>query len=206
MLRRTALALGATALLALGSVPAHAAQPVEPPAPDGHSQASSSGSLVKGGAQAAGKSRDVLWATVNICDTFESPDAMGIRASMPGNGTRQRMYLRFSAQWWSGLRQQWLDVPNGTSPWVYAGSARRSRQAGWTFDFATPATGQAYILRGSVEFHWRGLSKPKRARRASWKLARKTAMLTRSKVEGVRGGDPPGTSKAMCMVAGLPEG
>ena len=207
MLRRIALALGATALLAFGAMPAHAAEYVEPPAPTGSSQAASTGPLLEGGAQAAGKSRNLLWATVNICDTFDSPDAMGIRASMPGNGTRQRMYLRVSAQWWSGLRQQWLEVPNGTSPWLYAGSARyRSRQAGWTFDFATPPMGRAYILRGVVEFHWRGLSKPKRARRASWKLARKTTMLTRSKVEGVHGGDPPGTSKAMCMVASLPPG
>ena len=41
-----------------------------------------------------------LWATVNVCDTAAFPDAMGVRASMPGNGTRQRMYMRFNASWY----------------------------------------------------------------------------------------------------------
>jgi hypothetical protein len=145
-----------------------------------------------------------LWATINICDTETNPNVLGVRASMPGNGRPQRMYMRFSAQWWSGSQQQWLDVPNGTSPWIYAGSARyAARQAGWTFDFQTPPMGRAYILRGSVEFHWRALEQGKGARRASWKLARRSTMLTRSDVQGVDGGDPPGTSKAMCMVASL---
>ena len=194
------------ALLVPAATPAHAAPPAKPPAPGGYAQvASPPGPLLERGVRSAARSRELLWATVNICDTLDSPDGMGIRASMPGNGSRQRMYMRFSAQWWSGQQQQWLDVPGGTSPWVYAGSARyASRQAGWTFDFATPPMGRAYILRGTVEFHWRTLARSGRARRATWKLARQTTVLTRSKVEGVHGGDPPGTSKAMCMVASLP--
>jgi hypothetical protein len=206
MLRRTALALGALSMLALAAAPAHAGQAAKPPAPGGYSQkASPAGPLFKSGARSAASRRERLWATVNICDTIDSPDAMGLRASMPGNGGRQRMYMRFSAQWWSGLSQQWLDVPGGTSPWIHAGSARHaSRQTGWTFDFQTPPAGRAYVLRGSVEFHWRALRKPGGARRASWQLARRASLLTRSKVPGVHGGDPPGTSKAMCLLAGLP--
>jgi hypothetical protein len=204
MLRRT-LALGATTALALAAAPAYAGQPAKPPAPAGYAQeASPAGPLFERGARSAADREELLWATVNICDTFEYPDGMGIRASMPGNGSRQRMYMRFSAQWWSGLQQAWLDVPGGTSPWIHAGSARyAARQAGWTFDFETPPMGRAYIVRGVVELHWRGLRKTRGARRASWKLARHTTLLTRSKVRGVHGGDPPGTSKAMCMVASL---
>ena len=204
MLRRT-LPLGAVVLLALAAPASHARVPSKPPAPAGHSQkASPAGPLFKPGARASANTAARPWATVNICDTFDSPDAMGIRASMPGNRRRQRMYMRFSAQWWSGQRQQWLDVPRGTSPWIHAGSSRyASRQTGWTFDFETPPMGTAYILRGVVEFHWRALQKGKGARRASWKLARRTTLLTRSNVRGVHGGDPPGTSKAMCMVASL---
>jgi hypothetical protein len=205
MLRRTALPLGVLVVIALAAAPAHARVPSKPPAPDGRAQpASAAGPLFKPGPRASARAASRLWATVNICDTFDSPDAMGIRASMPGNGRRQRMYMRFSAQWWSGSQQQWLDVPNGVSPWIRAGSARyAARQAGWTFDFQTPPMGRAYILRGVVEFHWRALEKAKRARRASWKLARRETLLTRSDVQGVHGGDPPGTSKAMCMVASL---
>jgi hypothetical protein len=206
MLRRTALALGALSILALAAAPAHAGRTAKPPAPAGHSQkASPAGPLFKVGARSAVSRRELLWATVNICDTFKSPDAMGLRASMPATGSRQRMYMRFSAQWWSGLRQQWLDVPGGTSPWVHAGSGRHaSRQTGWTFDFVTPPAGRAYVLRGVVAFHWRAPRKPRGARRASWQLARRTTLLTRSNIRGVDGGDPPGTSKAMCLVAGLP--
>jgi hypothetical protein len=205
MLRRTALPLGVFVVFALAAPPAHAGSPSKPPAPAGHSQQKSpAGPLFKAGPRASANAATRLWATVNICDTFDSPDAMGIRASMPGNGRRQRMFMRFSAQWWSGLRQQWLDVPRGTSPWVHAGSARyASRQAGWTFDFVTPPMGRAYILRGIVEFHWRALRKPEKARKASWQLARHTRLLTSSNVKGVDGGDPPGTSKAMCMVASI---
>src|SRR3712207_9424911 len=52
---------------------------------------------------AAGKNKN-LWATVNICDTVRHPDRMGLRARMPGNGTNQRMYMRFVAQYGDGKR------------------------------------------------------------------------------------------------------
>jgi hypothetical protein len=214
MVRRIApvpvLALTALLLSAvLSALPAHAAI-VEPPAPEGHAQqASPAGSLLAPGARIARRS-DALWATVNICDTFESPDAMGIRASMPGNGTSQRMYMRFSAQWYSGLQSRWVDVAHGTSPWVYAGSARyQARQAGWSFDFQTPSYGHAYILRGTVQYQWRSMRRTKsvrrhrRVRRAGYRVARERQLLTTTGVRGVRGSDPKGTSKAMCAIANL---
>ena len=56
--------------------------------------------------------RKNLWATVNVCDTKRSPDDMGVRARMPGDGTHRRMYMRFTAQyrsaagtWWPGTRR-----------------------------------------------------------------------------------------------------
>jgi hypothetical protein len=141
---------------------------------------------------------------VNICDTFESPDAMGLRASMPGNGSDQRMYMRFSAQWYSESHQAWLPVPNGRSPWVYAGSARsKARQAGWSFDFETPPYGRAYVLRGQVQFQWRSVRRLKRAKRAQLRVARRRSVLTITGAKGVRGSDPKGTSKAMCAIANL---
>src|SRR5918911_252837 len=61
-----------------------------------------------------------LWATVNICDTAKNPDTMGIRAGMPGNGTDQRLWMRFTAEYWSRARQAWTAVSGtGASPWVY---------------------------------------------------------------------------------------
>jgi hypothetical protein len=208
MLRRTAL-LTVIGVLACAT-PAGAVTPIEPPAPEGHAQAlSPAGPLISGRVQAS-LNRKLLWATVNTCDTFEAPDAMGLRASMPGNGTRQRMYMRFSAQWYSGSRDAWLPVPNGRSPWVNAGSARSSsRQGGWTFDFQTPPYGRAYVLRGWVEYQWRSVRREKRVsrerpvKRARYRVARERTLLTSTGVKGVRGGDPKGTSKAMCAVANL---
>jgi len=205
MARRTAPLLLALIVSLLCGAPASAAVAVEPPAPDGHAQAATpAGPLLHGEAAASAK-RDLLWATVNVCDTFESPDAMGIRASMPGNGRRQRMYMRFSAQWWSGPRQQWLDVHNARSPWVYVGSARhRARQAGYSFDFATPSVGYAYLLRGAVQYQWRSRRRTTRVRRSGYRIARERTLLTTTGVRRVRGSDPKGTSRAMCAVANLP--
>jgi hypothetical protein len=211
MARRTALPLLALLILLVSAVPAHAQEAVEPPAPTGRAQSlSPGGPLFQSGAHASMR-RNALWATVNVCDTFESPDAMGLRASMPGNGTGQRMYMRFSAQWYSGLHQAWLPVPNGRSPWVFAGSARYSaRQAGWSFDFVTPSYGRAYILRGSVEYQWRSVRREKGVKkgvkRAGYRVARKRSALTVTGVKNVRGGDPKGTSKAMCAVANVGNG
>jgi hypothetical protein len=203
MARPTALAPLALLILLLCALPAQAAV-VKPPAPEGYAQAvSPAGPPVAPGARSA-LARRLLWATVNICDTFESPDAMGVRASMPGNGTDQHMYMRFSAEWYSGLRQRWLPVPGGKSPWVRLGSARaRARQAGWSFDFQTPSYGRAYILRGTVEYQWRPLRRAKGVRRSGYRVARQRTLLTTTGARGVHGGDPRGTSKAMCAIAGL---
>jgi hypothetical protein len=139
------------------------------------------------------------WATVNICDTEANPDSMGVRASMSGNGTDQRMWMRFRAEYWSRARQAWTPVSGaGVSPWVQLGSAELARrQAGWTFVFAEPPTGVAFTMRAQVQFEWRR----KRPRRAGpSRLVRSEVRTTATGMRGVRGGDPPGTSRAMCLI------
>jgi hypothetical protein len=214
MVRPTVPSLLACALALACAVPAQAEQP---PRMRGHAQkASPTGPLLKHGQARTAAARDRLWATVNVCDTDGSPDAMGVRASMPGNGRRnQLMFMRFSAQWWSGSAQQWLDVPGGVSPWQRAGSARYvARQAGYTFDFVTPPAGRGYLLRGNVELQWRAPHKPQVARRDRWSaavsrpvamprwtVAKRSTVFTRTGIKGVDGGDPPGTSKAICLIS-----
>jgi hypothetical protein len=166
---------------------------------------------------AAASDTPELWATVNICDTARAPDSMGVRAGMPGNATSQRMYMRFTAQYWSRSRQDWAPVAgSGVSPWVFAGSAQyERRQAGWTFEFAAPPPGVTFTMRAIVEFEWRksgkrvarrGHSKRKRTfdlkrRRASRaKVVRSVTRTTETGIERVHGGDPVGTSKAMCLI------
>ena len=137
-----------------------------------------------------------LWATVNTCDTAAFPDTLGIRASMPGNGTRQRLYMRFQPQFYDPARAVYRNSGPATR-WIHVGSARfRTTQAGYTFEFDPPPVGTQYTLRGLVSFEyraWRGerLVAVKRARR-----------VTKPGIRGVEGGDPAGSSAATCVIRG----
>ena len=145
-----------------------------------------------------------LWATVNVCDTPGAPNSMGVRAGMPRNTSRQRMFMRFRAEYWSPSIQAWAPVVDrGVSPWVSAGPARYERlQAGWTFEFAPPPAAVTYTMRAVVEFEWR---RPRRApaldRKGSRsRVVRSVSRVTETGIRGVDGGDPAGTSKAMCLI------
>ena len=161
-----------------------------------------------------------FWATVNICDTKDSPNALGVRTSVPGNGSNQRIFARYTAQWWSGAKQKWLTVGgSGVTDWVLLGGAdMATRQAGWTFRFVQPAAGTTYVMRGVVEFQWRdpALAKRQAARRTRARRAHNRTrrahraqraavvqtrtLLTKTGMKHVQGGDPAGLSKAMCLI------
>jgi hypothetical protein len=163
-----------------------------------------------------------LWATVNICDTTGSPNALGVRTSVPGNGSDERIWARYTAQWWSSAAQEWKTVGgSGVTDWVFIGGADMSaRQAGWTFRFVQPPSGTTYVMRGAVEFEWRDQvgsarksHKARNARRARKgrkgrkgrgaqrvAVVRQRTLLTETGMRGVQGGDPAGTSKAMCLI------
>jgi hypothetical protein len=142
-----------------------------------------------------------LWATVNICDTPAYPDSMGVRAAMPGNGTHERMYVRFQAQVWSFRSQRWRGLRGmGRSPWLYVGSARfRSQQAGWTFDFDRPE-GKAFLVRALAVFEWRERTARHKPQRARWAVVMRRRRATRGGILGVAGGDLPGTSIDNCWI------
>jgi hypothetical protein len=155
-----------------------------------------------------------LWATVNVCDTEKSPNALGVRTSVPGNGSHERIFARYTAQWWSAAKQEWLTVGgSGVTDWVAMGDAdMTSRQAGWTFHFVQPPAGKTYVMRGIVELQWRHLVKAgrkarkgRRSRaakrpRARVAVVRKRTLLTKTGMKHVQGGDPVGLSKAMCLI------
>jgi hypothetical protein len=164
-----------------------------------------------------------FWATVNVCDTEKSPNALGVRTSVPGNGSDERIYGRYTAQWWSGEQQEWLTVGgSGVTDWIPVGSAdMASRQAGWTFRFVQPPAGTTYVMRGVVELQWRDqvaaarkahrgraahrlgtLRRTHRRRRAhrAQRVVRERTLLTKTGMKGVQGGDPAGLSKAMCLI------
>ena len=135
-----------------------------------------------------------LWATVNICDTKNNPDTIGVRASMPGSGRRgERMYMRFRVQFFSQVDQRWHNflAPGTTSSWVSVGSARyKARQSGWSFPFELEP-GQEYQLRGAVSFQWR------RGKKVVRRAAKRTSKGHRTALS-----DPEGYSAATCVLKG----
>jgi hypothetical protein len=142
-----------------------------------------------------------LWATVNICDTIAHPNEMGVRASMPGDGRRrERMWMRFHAQFYKAKTRQWFDVKgNGVSPWQYVGRARvKSQQAGYTFAFAAPSAGNAFVLRGVVDFQWRV-----KRRTRTGRLRTVVVRTLHANTKGDHpsdGADPPGYTSGTCEI------
>jgi len=144
---------------------------------------------------AAAGARDRLWATVNACDSPDSPDTMGIRVNVPGNGTRQRVYVRFLAEWYSRSRGRWLALEGARSPKILAGSARwRYRQEGWSFQFEPPRGG-TFLVRGVVRVEWR--KRKRKSRR--WVVVRR-ARLTTSKRRPEDADTGEGMAAASCYV------
>jgi hypothetical protein len=126
---------------------------------------------------------------------------MGVRASMPGNGTRQRMFMRFHAQFYNPTNKRWFDVQGtGISDWVFAGPARfKLRQAGYTFSFMPPKNGGAFVLRGVVDFQWRAKQRTK-----SGHLRTVVVRTLHANTKGEHpsdGADPPGYSSGTCMIS-----
>jgi len=110
-------------------------------------------------ASAAARSNQ-LWTTVNMCNTPAHPNQMGVRGRMPGDGTRAKMYMRFAAQF-KDADGSWKYVGgNARSGWIYAGSSRFTyEEAGYTFSFDPPQTGDAFVFRGVADFQWRAVKK-----------------------------------------------
>jgi hypothetical protein len=143
-------------------------------------------------APAAASHAEELWATVNICDTEERPNVLGVRASMPGNGTSQTMWMRFRASYFDRATEEWHDVGGDSrSPWIKLGSARyRARRAGFNFKIEPPVPITSYVVRGLVEYRWR--------RRRE--VVRRARQKTLSGHPTGRHGDPRGYSNGICEI------
>lgn len=142
-------------------------------------------------AGAATRPKD-LWATVNVCDTELHPNMMGVRASMPGDGDRTKMYMRFIAQYYDRSRQLWSEVKgDGISEWIYVGSGRYARrQGGYTFAFGAPKSGKTFVLRGAVDFKW------VKGRR----IVRTAHVKTKGGHPNTKGADPTSFSAGLCEI------
>jgi hypothetical protein len=65
-----------------------------------------------------------------------------------------------------------------------------------------PPAGSTYVMRGVVEIEWRDEARAARRARRSQRasVVRERTLLTATGMTGVQGGDPAGTSKAMCLI------
>jgi hypothetical protein len=132
------------------------------------------------------------WATVNVCDTAKHPNAIGIRASMPGRGRKgERMFVRFRVQWRDPADGLWHNlVEGGDSGFVRVGRSSGVRETGRIFRYEEPQAGSPQLLRGIVRFEWR------RRGRVVKGLSRRTRAGHRS----AAGSDPKGYSAATCRL------
>lgn len=154
-------------------------------------------------AQAAPRPDKLLWATINVCETKGSPNVVGIRGSMPGNGTRQRMYMRFEVQFYNQIKRRYIRA-GAPSRWVSAGSARFvSGQEGYSFNFEDPPAAARFKMRGMVRYEWREApAKGKASKRE--KVVKRAMKITKAGYEGVEGGKPSGHSEAVCLIDSEP--
>ena len=134
-----------------------------------------------------------LWATVNVCDTERYPNTLGVRASRPGNGTSQKMWMRFRASYFDRATETWRKVEgNSRSRWIKVGNARwKSRQAGRRFALDAPLPTTSYVVRGIVKFQWR----------KGKKVIRRARQKTLSGHPTGRYGDPRGYSNGVCEIS-----
>jgi hypothetical protein len=181
LLRAPALAASALATLALAApalVPALA--PAASASPQAAMVAASTGSLLR--------SRQ-LWATIDVCNPFDQPDAVGIRGSMPGDGKpRDTMYMRFRVEFLDPATKRWTS--RGQSPFVAVGTAKVARQGGLSFQFV-PSAGSSSTLRGVVSYQWR---------RGATVLQTASRTTTAGR-QSLAGADPPKFSAATCVIS-----
>src|SRR3954447_5272189 len=144
--------------------------------------------LVLAPASAAAARPANLWATVNVCDTATHPDAIGVRASMPGTPRAARLAMRFRVQFRSASGG-WRYVQGADSGWRPLGRAHGNAvESGWSFSFAHPQG--AVTLRGIVRFRWR----------RGDVLPRQAELATEAGHRSSAGADPPGYSAATCVL------
>ncbi len=139
---------------------------------------------------ASAKPSRYRWATVNICDTANNPNTIGIRASMTRGRAGERLFMRFRVQYFSEVDLKWHHVTSGgDSGWVAVPKpSGKARQKGWSFQISPNS--ESIKLRGMVSMEWR----------VNGEVSRRTRQRTHSGYKGVAAADPPGYSAANCTI------
>jgi hypothetical protein len=143
--------------------------------------------------EAGAKRAPDVWATVNACDTKMRPNQIGIRGGMEGLARHSRMYMRFRVQF-QNSEGRWKTLKSSSltdSGWERVAAGKRGEyDAGWSFEFRSPESGGAHVLRGVVSFEWR------KGRR----VLAKSRAFTASGHPGTMGAEPADYSADICEI------
>ena len=133
-----------------------------------------------------------VWATVNVCDTPNAPNTIGIRASMPGSRSGAEVrWMRFVVEYHSPVDDRWKRLAaGGDSGFLRVGKGRKPRQFGRSLRIE-PTAGAAVLLRGRVAFEWRT---------EGGDVLQRESARTRKGHRSNAGADPPGYSAASCAI------
>ena len=131
------------------------------------------------------------WATVNVCDTAEHPDTVGIRGSMPGSGSgKDDLFMRIQVQYFDPAIVGWRFVgASADSGFIELGSGKAKRREGGQ-NFTIKPRKLAYVLRGFVTFEWR----------RNGNAVKRQRRLTRPGHPATPGADPAAFSAATCTI------
>jgi hypothetical protein len=139
---RTRLTLLVIAVVLLPTASAAAAGHARPAGPS-HSQISTAVARVE-------RSRN-LWATVNICNTKNHPNIVGIRGQMPALGFDSVLSMQVELRYWSDSAKRYMTLPS-TKQTIALGTERTGlHQTGISFRFSP----HAGTLAGTIRFEWR---------------------------------------------------
>ncbi len=134
-----------------------------------------------------------LWATVDVCNPHDQADTIGIRGSMPSDGTSaDKLFMRFRVQYEDSATKQWVYIAKGADsgfqpvqPGHVAGTAS---QSGRNFQLVPPAG--PFTLRGVVSFQWRH----------GTKVVYAVTRTTTAGHQSLAGADPAGYTAATCTI------
>jgi hypothetical protein len=131
------------------------------------------------------------WATVNVCDTMEHPNEVGIRGSMPGLKRKARMTMRFRVQYLDDGRWRFIRSGADSGQQFVATAKGGEHDSGWSFEFRPPSSGGAFQLRGVVNFAWK----------RKGRTVKRDREVTTAGHTGTAGADPADFSAATCAIA-----
>ena len=131
------------------------------------------------------------WATVNVCDTAQYPDTIGIRGSMPGTGSaKDALFMRIQVQYFDVAPVGWRFVgATADSGFIALGSGKAKRREGGQ-NFTINPHKLAYVLRGHVTFEWR----------RDGEVVRRQRRITRAGHPATPGADPAAFSAPTCTI------